>query len=629
MSNWINTINSLNDFKKIPIQYYSQLAEEIREMLINTTSVNGGHLASNLGVVELTLALHKIFNCPVDKIVWDVGHQSYTHKILTGRRNKFTTLRQFNGLSGFPKLEESIYDCFGTGHAGTSVSAALGFALSRDIDNDNFSSIAITGDGAFTCGMIYEALNQAGHSGTNITIILNDNAMSISKNVGALSKYFLKLRTMPVYSKVKKNLETFLRKIPALGNSFIDYGEKFKDIVKHVIMPGAFFEEIGFKYIGPINGHNIQEMLEIFENTRKEKGPIVLHVLTQKGKGYKPAETNSDKFHGIGPFSISTGKKIKKKNAPESYTKVFSNILVHEAQRDKNIVAITAAMKYGSGLEKFAEIFPTRFFDVGIAEEHAVTLGSAIASTGKKVIISIYSTFLQRSYDNIIHDVCLQNIPVIFMLDRAGVIGEDGPTHNGVFDLSYLRHIPLMNIAAPKDEVELKALFRCALELNKPIAIRYPKENGVGIDYMANNEKIIFGTGERLIEGQEIVLLAIGSMVQEVIEAARLLQVKNIYASVINMRFIKPLDEYLLLNLAKKNKIFFTIEDNIIQGGFGSAILEFFNENNLMKKLIRLGFPDKFIEQGPRKFILEKYNLSAKKIAAKILRYIQIQNENE
>ena len=611
MTKILDGIGSIDDFKKLNMNCYEQLAKEIRELLIKTVANNGGHLAPNLGVVELTMAMHKSFDCPKDRVVFDVGHQAYVHKLLTGRRARFDTLRQYGGLSGFPKREESACDAFDTGHAGTSVSAALGIALARDVKGEKFHSIAITGDGAFTNGMIYEALNQAGHSDTNLVVILNDNAMSISPNVGALSEYFAKMRTAPRYSKLKQEMDQLVRKIPAIGGSVAHYAERVKDAFKYIVMPGIYFEEMGFTYFGPIDGHNIPQMLELFAQAKTVGGPVLLHVVTQKGRGYAPAETKADKFHGVGPFKVSTGEAIKDPEAPETYTNVFADMLLDVAAERPEIVAITAAMRDGTGLSKFAKKYPNRFFDVGIAEAHAVTMGAAMATQGLKPVISIYSSFMQRSYDNVLIDVCLQNLPVIFILDRAGVVGDDGPTHHGVFDLSYLRHIPNMVVMSPKDEQELRGMLKSALDYNCPVAIRYPRGSGVGVDCECVPDMIELGNSEKLRGGKAIALLPLGAMVAPTMSAARTLSVEHsIEAEVINARFVKPLDAQMLADVCARFDKIVTIEDNVLQGGYGTAVLEYVSDNNCAVEVLRLGWPDVFIEQGARNLLLELYGLN-------------------
>lgn len=480
MKNILETIDKPQDLKRLSMEELKVLAGEIRQLLICSVSKTGGHLAPSLGVVELTLALHKTFNSPIDKIVWDVGHQAYVHKILTGRRDSFHTLRQFGGISGFPKPSESEHDSFGTGHSSTSISAVLGMALARDIEGKKNNVLAVIGDGSLTGGQAYEALNHAGHTGTNMIVILNDNEMSIAKNVGAMSEYLSKMRTEPSYKKVKKDIEFLLRKIPAIGEHVVKTVERLKDSVRYLLVPGMLFEELGFNYVGPIDGHNLEILTEVLEKAKDMQGPILIHVLTCKGKGYEPAECNPGKFHGVGPYCVESGEVIKNGNIP-TYTGVFGDALVELAAKDPRIVAITAAMPEGTGLKKFGTQFPNRFFDVGIAEQNAVTVAAGMAISGMKPIVALYSTFAQRAYDQILHDVCLQKLPVIFALDRAGIVGEDGPTHHGVFDYSYLRHIPNMVIMAPKDENELRHMLYTAIQMNSPVVIRYPRGSGLGI----------------------------------------------------------------------------------------------------------------------------------------------------
>ncbi|MDF2569827.1 MAG: dxs 2 [Sporomusa sp.] len=599
------------------------LAEEIRELLIHTVSANGGHLAPNLGVVELTLALHKAFDSPKDKFVWDVGHQAYVHKILTGRRSKFATLRKTDGISGFPKRCESQHDVFGTGHSSTSISSALGIALARDMSGDKYNVVGVIGDGSLTGGQAYEALNHAGHLGINLTVILNDNEMSIAKNVGAMSEYLAKMRTAPTYSKVKHDIEYLLRRIPAIGDTVAKTAERVKGSLKYLLVPGMLFEELGFTYFGPIDGHNIPSILDVLDKTKSVKGPVLIHLLTQKGKGYAPAECNPDKFHGVGPFCIETGEIIKTKGAP-SYTQVFGDALIKLADRNPNVVAITAAMPEGTGLKKFSTKYPARFFDVGIAEQHAVTLAAGMATQGKRPVVAVYSTFMQRGYDQILHDVGLQNLPVIFMLDRAGIVGEDGATHHGVFDYSFLRHIPNMVIMAPKDEDELQHMLYTATEINGPVAIRYPRGNGLGVELKPEFTKIELGKSEELRPGKDVVFLAVGTMVETCHSAARLLVEKGIAASVINARFIKPLDEQAIRQLARDVGIIITVEDNVLAGGFGSAVLEYINSQNLnWVKVLRLGLPDKYIEHGPRNYLLTKYGLDMQGIATSVETFVR------
>jgi 1-deoxy-D-xylulose-5-phosphate synthase len=609
-------INKPQDLRKLSYEQIKLLAKEIRHFLICSVSKTGGHLAPSLGVVELTLAIHKVFNSPVDKIVWDVGHQSYVHKILTGRRNEFCTLRQFGGISGFPKISESAHDIFGTGHSSTSISAALGIALARDIAGDKESVIAVIGDGSLTGGQAYEALNHAGHSGTNMIVILNDNEMSIAKNVGAISEYLSKMRTEPKYTKVKQDIEFLLRRIPAIGDSVAKTVERVKDSLRYLLVPGVLFEELGFNYIGPIDGHNFELLSEVLEKAKKMQGPILIHVLTCKGKGYKPAECNPDKYHGVGPYCIETGEVVKNGDTP-TYTSVFGEVLLNLAKQDSRIVAITAAMPEGTGLKKFANQFPKRFFDVGIAEQNAVTMAAGMATKGMRPVVALYSTFAQRAYDQILHDICLQKLPVIFALDRAGIVGEDGPTHHGLFDYSYLRHIPNLTIMAPKDEDELRHMMFTAVKMDSPVAIRYPRGSGLGVPMDKPLQPLTIGEAEELKGGADVVFLAVGSMIEPCIAAREILASEGIEVGVVNARFVKPLDEQMLRKLSRDVRIIITVEENILAGGFGSAVLEYLNAQNLHGvKVLRLGFPDQFIEQGTRSQIFKKYGLHAEGIAS-------------
>ncbi len=624
MSNLLEDIHSPQDLKTLSFSQLEKLAGEIRELLIHTVAANGGHLAPNLGVVELTLALHKMFDSPRDKFIWDVGHQAYVHKIITGRREKFATLRTAGGICGFPKRTESEHDAFGAGHSSTSISSALGIALARDMTGAKFNVLAIIGDGSLTGGQAYEALNHAGHLGTNLTVILNDNEMSIAKNVGAMSEYLAKMRTAPTYSKVKHDIEYLLRRIPAIGDSVANTAERVKDSLKYLLVPGVIFEELGFTYFGPIDGHNIPSILEVLAKAKSVKGPVLVHLLTQKGKGYVPAEQNAGKFHGVGPFCIETGEVIKKAGEPPSYTQVFGDTIIKLAEQNPDIVAITAAMPEGTGLKKFAAKFPKRFFDVGIAEQHAITLAAGMATQGKRPVVVIYSTFMQRAYDQILHDVCLQSLPVIFMLDRAGIVGEDGATHHGVFDYSYLRHIPNIVIMAPKDENELQNMLYTATTMNVPVAIRYPRGCGTGVELQTDFSRLELEKAETLATGKDLVLLAAGTMVEPCRRAAALLSEKGILAGVVNTRFIKPLDGLLIRQLARDSRVIVTVEDNVLTGGFGSAVLEYINSQHLnWVKVLRLGLPDKFIEHGQRGLLLKQYGLDAQGIAVSTENFIR------
>ena len=607
------------DIKELNQDQLVELAQEIRETIITTVSQTGGHLASSLGVVEITLALHRVFDTPNDKIVWDVGHQCYPHKLITGRFERFHTLRQFGGISGFPKSVESDYDNFDTGHSGTSISAALGMAVQRDLARKSHKVMAVIGDGSLTNGMALEAMNHAGFMGTDIIVILNDNEKSISRNVGAYSRYLSRLRVELVYMQEKQRLKKFIRYAKpgyrASSNLFV----QFKERLKHILTPsrtGAVFQELGFAYIGPIDGHDIQLLCEVFESIKELRGPILIHAATSKGKGYKFAEEDSTKFHGVGAFNSSNGK-VEKASKKPSYTSVFGDTLVDLAGKDEGLVAITAAMKDGTGLTNFKRTFPNRFFDVGIAEEHAVTFAAGLAKEGAKPFVAIYSTFLQRAYDQVLHDVCLQNLPVRFMIDRGGLVGEDGPTHHGVFDLSYLRQLPNMVIMAPKDENELRHMIKTALDHScGPIAVRYPRSDGVGVAMDQELLSIPIGSWETLQEGDDVVLLAVGSTVYPSLEVSRLLKKEGFSVGVINARFVKPLDFESLEKIASQYKFIFTLEENVLAGGFGSAVVEFFVDHNLYDvKVKRIGLPDAFVEHGAQGLLRENCGLSPDKIA--------------
>jgi 1-deoxy-D-xylulose-5-phosphate synthase len=613
---YLDAINEPEQIKSLSFSQLEILAAEIRDFLIATVSKTGGHLASNLGVVELTLALHKVFHTPQDKLIWDVGHQSYVHKILTGRRKMFATLRQFGGISGFPKPKESPHDAFATGHATTSISAALGMALARDLAQDDYHVVAIIGDGSLTGGQAYEALNHAGQLGVKFTVILNDNEMSIAKNVGAISEFLAGVRTDPAYSKVKKDVETLVRRIPTIGDTVFKGAERVKDSLKYLLTPGAFFERLGFSCFGPIDGHKLSSLVDIFQRTKNIERPVLIHVNTCKGKGYSPAENKADKFHGIGPFCIETGETNKSDQA--TYTKVFGDTLVELAKENKDLVAITAAMPEGTGLLDFAKTFPKRFFDVGIAEPHAITMAAGLAAQGKRPVVAIYSTFVQRAYDHLLHDVCLQNLPVIIAIDRAGIVGEDGETHQGVFDYSFLRSIPNLTIMVPKDENELRHLLYTAVNYcASPVAIRYPRAKVLGVEF-SKLAKIPLGQAEWILPQEKLTFLALGSMVETCRKAAEILKRQGIKAGVLNMRFLKPLDSKILAQVFENCSHLVTVEDNVLTGGFGSAVLESMNtEKNIYKsKVLRLGLPDEFITHGTRDLLLQKYNLDEEAIAA-------------
>lgn len=599
-----------------------QLAAEIRELILTTVAANGGHLAPSLGTVELTLALHSVFDFSVDKIVWDVGHQAYAHKILTGRRDNFHTLRKKGGLTGFPKRAESPYDAFGVGHASTSISAALGLLIAEELKKTFGRVVAVIGDGALTGGEAFEALNHAGQLKKKLLVILNDNEMSIAKNVGALAEYLSEVRLAPRYQRAKKDFEAFMKSLPLpdIGDKILQAAHSVRYGLKSAIVPGTIFEALGFTYLGPVDGHDIHAMQDIFSRMSVLDEPVLIHVHTTKGKGYAPAEKSPEKFHGVGKFDKATGE-IFKKPSPPSYTEIFSRALVDCARVNEKVVAITAAMPSGTGLKAFAEKFPRRFFDVGIAEEHAVTLAAGMAAGGLRPVVAIYSTFIQRAYDQILHDVCLQNLPVIFCLDRAGLVGEDGATHHGVFDLAFLRTIPNMNILAPKDENELRQMLFAAVMRKFPVAIRYPRGSGLGVEVEEVPKNLTWGKAEPLQKstGAEVSIFAVGSMVSVALEAAELLAEKNISAKVVNARFVKPLDTELVESEARAVKILATVEEGTLSGGFGSAVAEFLADRNISARLLRFGIGDNFVEHGSRAELLELCGLTAEKICNRIV----------
>ena len=616
-------LNQPEDIKKYSLFELENLAQEIRQLIIETVSKNGGHLAPSLGTVELTLALYSVFKFPQDKLVWDVGHQAYTHKILTGRRDSFKTLRKKGGITGFPNRSESKYDAFGVGHASTSISAALGMAVSRDLSGRNNKVIAVLGDGALTGGEAFEALNHAGELGKDLIVILNDNEMSIDRNVGAMSEYLSRIRLAPQYKQAKHDVEELLSSIPRIGSRVLKTANQIKDGIRSVLVPGVLFEEMGFHYIGPLDGHNISFLQEVFTRVREMSGPILLHVHTMKGKGYTPAENNPGKFHGVGKFDVSTGESLKKTGGAPSYTSVFSQALIDLAETRQDLVAITAAMPSGTGLSVFKEKYPKRFLDVGIAEEHAVTLAAGMAADGKHPVVALYSTFAQRGYDQILHDICLQNLPVTLCLDRAGLVGEDGPTHHGVFDFSYLRHMPNMTIFAPKDENELRQMLGTAVSLQGPSAIRYPRGAGVGVELQSDFTPVPVGKAEVISSEGEIAILSIGVMNGVAQKAAELLAGQGIKAALANMRFVKPLDEELLVEFGKSKRLLVTIEENVLAGGFGSAVAEFIADHNLPVRLMRFGLPDAFVEQGSRQELLKLVGLQPEDIVEKVCARLQ------
>ena len=616
----LDRVNSPLDLKTLTLKEMNRLAEEIRQLLIEVVSKNGGHLAPNLGVVELTIALHRVFDSPRDKFIFDVGHQAYIHKIITGRKEAFPTLRTYKGLSGFPKRQESEHDAFGVGHSSTSVSAADGIAAARDLKGENYHVVAIIGDGAMTGGMSFEALNHIGDTGRRIIIILNDNEMSISKNVGAMSQYLYQLRTGETYNKLKHNLENWLGDMKH-GEDVLEVIDRVKGGVKYLVSPGSIFEYLGIKYFGPVDGHDIEALLPMLTAAKREEGPVLIHVVTKKGKGYTPAEERPNEFHGTGPFDIATGKKITKPGAPPTYTSVFGKTLVELAEKDKSIVAITAAMPEGTGTNLFAQRFPDRFFDVGIAEQHAVTFAAGLATEGIKPVTAIYSTFMQRAYDQVLHDICMQNLPVKLCMDRAGLVGDDGYTHHGVFDYAYLIPMPNMTVMAPKDENELRHMLLTAMEYNDgPISLRYPRGSGLGADMSEPLHTLPIGKAETLREGTDLTIWAIGSMVVEAEKTADLLQAKGIRAGVVNMRFAKPLDEDLLCENAAKTHRIVTMEEGVLKGGVGDAVMETLNRYGLMHMtaVLPFGIPDEFISQGDKKLLMHDIGLTPEQMAEKI-----------
>lgn len=625
-SNILNNINKPNDIKKVSANEYSALATEIREFLISNISVTGGHLASNLGVVELTMALHLSLNFPEDRLVWDVGHQAYTHKILTGRKEGFRKLRTYEGLSGFPKIKESDCDAFDTGHSSTSISAALGLAKARDLQKENYNVFAVIGDGALSGGMSFEALNNAARLQSNMVIILNDNNMSINENVGGMATYLGKVRTSVKYNGFKEGIERVLSTLPK-GKSVIDRLRRSKDSIKRLFIPGMLFEDMGLTYIGPIDGHNIEQLLSAINSAKNMKEAVIIHVITKKGKGYKLAEKNPSKYHGIDPFIIETGE-VKKKSTKStiSYTDKFAKTLVSLAEKDEKIVAITAAMPSGTGLIKFAKRYPKRFFDVGIAEEHAVTFAAGLAVGGMKPVVAIYSTFLQRAYDQLLHDVCINSIPVVFAIDRAGIVGSDGETHQGIFDISYLLTMPNMTVMAPKNGQEFEDMLTFAVNHNGPIAIRYPRGrvySGLG-EFQAPIE---YGKSELLYSEKDILLLAYGNMVEVANDVRNSLKEQGYSVSLVNVRFVAPFDEELLMKLLPTHKYVVTLEENINSGGFGQKIVGFLCKNNYNdNRCIRISLPDAFIPQGDADLLRREYGIDAQSVVNKILSEVEISN---
>jgi len=612
---FLEKINSPEDLKKMSKNDLPLLASEIRKIIIDVVSRNGGHLAPSLGAVELAIAIHYVFNAPDDKIIWDVGHQSYAHKLLTGRRERFHTLRQYDGICGFTRMSESPYDAFSTGHSSTSISAGLGIACAKRLKNDNSKVIAVIGDGSMTAGLAYEGLNQAGDINKNILVILNDNDMSIAHNVGAVSSLLSRTFSARYLQDFKKEVGDFLKSLPKFGDDIYQFAKRSKDSFKTFITPGMLFEAFNFEYFGPINGHNLDHLIDILNNVKCLNEPVLLHVTTTKGKGYPPSEKNPVYFHGVGCFNADTGESLKEDCTIPTYTHIFGQMLLKLASEDPRIIAVTAAMPEGTGLSDFAHAYPERFFDVGIAEQHAVTFAAGLATEGLKPVVAIYSTFLQRAYDQILHDVCIEAIPVIFAVDRGGIVGEDGATHNGVFDLSYLRSLPNMVVMAPKDENELCRMLTTAIDHNGPIAIRYPRGTAEGNKLENQDIPLPIGKGEVLAKGDDVVIFAIGRSVNEVLLAHTMLKEHNISATVVNCRFVKPLDVDLIGTLSRKIPRIITVEENVRQGGFGSAVLEYLADQEITGfRLKCIGIPDTFVEHGAQDFLRSKYGVDASAI---------------
>lgn len=613
----LDRINQPNDIKDIEPEQYNELAEEIRQFLIEKISVSGGHLGSNLGAVELTMAMHLSLNLPEDKIVWDVGHQSYTHKLLTGRRDGFDELRKYGGMSGFPKRKESDCDAFDTGHSSTSISAGLGLVKARDIKGETHSVVSVIGDGALTGGMAYEALNNASRLETNFIIILNDNNMSIAENVGGVSKYLQSIRTADAYKGFKVGLENSLLKIPKYGDAMVDTLKRYKSGIKQLVVPGMFFEDMGITYLGPVDGHDIKAMLKVFREAKKVEKAVLVHVITKKGKGYLPAERHPARFHGAEPFEIETGLPTKNR-VKANYTDVFSTVMTKLGARDEKVVAITAAMPDGTGLKRFSNMYPERFFDVGIAEEHAVTFAAGLAAGGLRPIVAVYSSFLQRAYDQVLHDVCIQDLPVVFAIDRAGLVGSDGETHQGIFDLSYLSSIPNMHIMAPKNKWELSDMMKFAVVFEHPIAIRYPR--GEAYDGLKDfRQPIELGKSEVLYEEGDIALLAVGSMVKTAEQVRTQLKDRGYSCSLINARFVKPIDETMIAEMSKSHALLVTLEENVASGGYGERVREYSDRTRLPAKILNIALPDEYVEHGNVELLKREVAVDSDSIIKRII----------
>ncbi|MDY4923374.1 1-deoxy-D-xylulose-5-phosphate synthase [Frisingicoccus sp.] len=621
MAGILEQIKGANDIKAVSPSKYDELAQELREFIIHSVSETGGHLASNLGVVELTMALHLCLDLPKDKIIWDVGHQSYTHKILTGRKDEFAGLRSFGGMSGFPKHRESQCDAFDTGHSSTSISAALGYVRAREIKGEDYTVVAVIGDGSMTGGMAYEALNNAARLNSNLIIILNDNKMSISENVGGMSKYLNRIRTNESYVELKSDVETALRKIPGIGDSVAKGVKKSKDSLKQLLIPGGFFEDLGIEYMGPVDGHNMTQLLRVIKTAKKEKRAVLVHVITQKGRGYKPAEVNPSEFHGVGKFDIESGHISKSPNM--TYTEAFSKAMLYIGTKDERVVAVSAAMPSGTGLVKFSKRFPKRFFDVGIAEEHAVTFSGGLAAAGLKPYVAIYSSFFQRAYDQIIHDVCIPDLPVVFCIDRAGIVGADGETHQGILDLSFFSSIPGMTVFAPKNKFELYDIMKFSLDFEHPLAIRYPRGDAYEGE-QHHRAPIVYGKSELLYEGEQVALVAVGSMVETVIEVKDQLAEAGLHATVVNARFVKPLDTDMLDDLCEKHNMIVTLEENVLRGGFGEAVSDYYMTKGSPVCVRHVGIPDVYVEHGNVARLKQSIGMDAWAISSKILSEVLI-----
>jgi 1-deoxy-D-xylulose-5-phosphate synthase len=616
---YLDQINSPQDLKRIERSELPKLAREIRQVIIETVSRTGGHLAPSLGVVELTIALLYVFDPPTDKIIWDVGHQAYAYKLLTGRRDRFHTLRQHGGLSGFTRMSESPYDAFSTGHASTSISAGLGIAFGRCLNKDNGKIIAVIGDGSMTGGLAYEGLNQTGDLQKGLIVILNDNEMSIARNVGVLSSFLSRKLSAKHFMALREELKEFFKSLPKFGDDVYNLAKRTEESFKAFITPGMLFEAFHFNYFGPIKGHRLDHLIDTLQNVKEMNKPVLFHVTTTKGKGYPPAERNPTYFHGVGSFEIKSGNGVCAKEKPPSYTEVFGKTLIELARENEKVIAVTAAMPEGTGLKAFSETFPERFVDVGIAEQHAVTFAAGLTTEGLRPVVAIYSTFLQRAYDQILHDVCLEAHPVVFALDRGGIVGEDGPTHHGLFDLTYLRSLPNMTVMAPKDENELRHMLLTAIKHHGPIALRYPRGCGVGIPMEDKIHTLPIGKGEVLTRGTDVVILAIGTTVTVALEAAKQLEDESISATVVNSRFVKPLDTELIIRLATEIPFILTVEENVLHGGFGSAVLECLADTGMTdSRVVRLGIPDTYVEHGSQKVLRSKYGVDAAAIVSAV-----------